>query len=300
MLSGKKLNFVITPVSQPYVSSFEACIARDHLLSTLFSHRPIFCDALCGSGADACSVLYNLFPEKVLLCEYAQTHDGRVLEEEYKTMEANVNNMKLLFSELHGDDAPEIISKNMNCIDFILEMKEGTRIDIMYLDPNWAKYGAKYERTPEEMAEHLKIVPRCFVYKTRWGATTLLPALKKISKGYHAMYSIRATPFRDEINKQELEENHAAVGVFHWVVIVHDALENVSWVRSKAYDDLKAGKDVKIPRSDFMRPFKPLYATNPRFAHERDIKPGEEFIVVHAPKITPPTRPHATHKKARD
>ena len=319
IMTGKDLHFVITPASQPFVSAFESCIARDHLLSTLFCERPVYCDPMCGSGSDACSALFNLFPDKVMLCEFVQDHYGEVIRNGYTIMEQNVNNMRLLFEELHGAGAPAVTYKNMNCIDFILAMEEHAKIDIMNLDPNWSEYGAKYERTPEEMAEHLKvhifdplkarkITPKCFVFKTRWGADTLLPYIRSINKGYYAMYSVEATPFRDRVKVKTFSKTKEARGVFHWVIFVHNELENMAWSRSQVYTDVFIeGKDVKVLRSDEMVPLKPVYASNPRFPKKREIEPGDDFFVVHVPKLRKKTRPedrgekrpeHTKNKKA--
>lgn len=325
VLTGKDLNFVITPSSQPFVSAFEACIERDQLLATLFNERPVIVDPMGGSGSDTISMLFNLYPKLIITCEWVYIDDkedttGR--DAEYNTLKRNIENMRRLFPEFQDADAPEIRNENMDCKIFLEGLDLHFNIDILYLDPNWANGWSKSERTPTEMISYLKesvfdplnkrkIEPKCIIFKTRWGHENLRALMKELSPNYHPMYSIEATPFREKVDEVKFEETGEVHGRFHWVVIVHNELKTIHWKRSQVYMDLlRNGKDVTVAKADFIRPHIPLYSNNIRIPRKRERSDNAETITVIAPKhsqtrATKNGRPakarqgHNTHKNAR-
>jgi hypothetical protein len=295
-LTGKDLDFVITPSSQPFVSAFEACIERDQLLSTLFNERPVIVDPMGGSGSDTCAMLFNLYPKTIITCEWIYSMSIKLRQTEYSILERNINNMISLFHELRGEDAPVVRCENMDCKDFLESLAVGFLIDILYLDPNWATEGSKVERTPKQMIEYLrekvieplngkKISPKCIVYKTRWGHETLWDFMKELTPDYHVMYSVEATPFRDRVDEVKFRETGEVHGRFHWVVIVRNELKTVHWQRSQMYMDVfRNGKNVVVAKADLIRPHIPLYANNILRHKKRIHSDDEETITVVAPR----------------
>lgn len=297
LLTGVVINFIITPQTQPYVSSFEACMQRDRLLATLFDERPNIVDPMGGSGADVCSFLFNLFPREVRVGEAVFMYDPATREHEGGILHNNYSQMLHKFTELtHGVDGqppPAVHFSVSDSVSFLRLLPLNYILHLLYLDPCWSQPGADVEMTPEEMAEYLEenvfvalryrqIVPRCIVFKTRWGADGLKHIMAKLGGHYHAEYSVQATPFRDDA----AEEGQQKKGTFHWVVIVHEELKPITWHRTEAFERLfKEKKDVTVLRSNLMRPNIPLYASRIREPVIVDHPDGDRTLTVKAPKL---------------
>ena len=315
LLTGKEVPTRITPDSAPFVSQFEACMARDRLLAPLFDTRPTILDPMCGSGLDACAFLFNLFPQCIILNDSKVTQDARVMRRSYGMMELNVNNMAAAFDVLINDTrdvkAPEVHFFSRPCADFIRNIDMGLPVHILYLDPPWALPGAEYEMTAEELAEYLdenvfkplkerRIVPRCIVFKTRWDAGFTHHVMEKLNAGkerveYHAEYSVQATPYRPELPKEHDTEDKKkepwkeVKGTFHWAVIVHSELKEVAWHRTQAYNQLfKEHKDVIVLRKNLIDPNIPLYASQLKDPVVVDYEEEGKTLRVKAPRMKRP------------
>lgn len=298
--TGKNLNFLITPESQPYVSAFEACLRRDQILASLFDRRPTIVDPFGGSGGDMSNMLFNLWPEQVFISDAVFGHDKRRRMKEGGVMQQNYENMMHLFEELtqgkDGMPAPVVHKpKMMECVDFLQSLPQGLGVHILYLDPCWAMPGEDHEMSPDQMARYLKqnvfdplvnrdITPQCIVLKTRWGAQHLGKIMDVLGrKHYDADYSIEATPFREYVETSHKFEE--AKGRFHWVILVHHELKSVVWQQSQAYKNLfKEHKDVIVLRSTFARPNIPIYANRIRFPVVVDHEDGFKTLRVTAPQ----------------
>lgn len=314
-LTGKDLGFIITPSSQPYVSSFEACMLRDHVLSTLFDSRPNWIDPFGGSGGDTCAALFNLHPEKVFICEYMYTEDTGVKTREFQAMEHNINNMCREFDVLNdarNPSAPQVFMVNKKCEDFLRELDPEILIDILYLDPNWFKGGPlqETERSPKEMVTYLnyhvikplsgrKNQPKCIVFKTRWLSQVLWPFMKILTPDYHPLYSIEATPFRQKIDEKKFKEEGEVRGRFHWVVIVHNELKTLHWAKSEVYKDLFINrKDVFIEEADLIQPRIPAYAGIVPLPKKSKRTSGEGLIHLRPPKRQPTQKGRGGHTRS--
>lgn len=303
-LTGKDLGFIITPSSQPYVSAFEACMLRDHLLATLFDTRPTWVDPMGGSGGDTCAALFNLYPKAVYICEYVYTQDDGVKTKEFLAMENNLDNMCKIFDVLNvkkNPEAPVVHKINKKCEDFLRELDPDVHIDILYLDPNWYKGGPlqETERSPKEMVTYLKYhvlrpiegrkhPPKCIVFKTRWLSQVLWPFMKILTPDYHPLYSIEATPFRQHIDEKKFNEEGEIRGRFHWVIIVHNELKTLHWGKSEVYKDLFINrKDVFIDEADVISPQIPAYAGLIPYPKRSKRTSGQGLIHLRPPQRAP-------------
>jgi hypothetical protein len=314
-LTGKEVPVVITSDSAPFVSQFEACMARDRLLAPLFDRRPTIVDPMCGSGLDACAFLFDLFPEAIYINDSKVTYEAKVMKRSYGVMELNVNNMRGAFDVLINDSrhvkAPYVDFASLPCADYIRTLSRGMLVHILYLDPPWALPGADYEMTAEELAGYLddnvfrplaemEIVPRCIVFKTRWDAGFTHHVMEKLNAGkkrveYHAEYSVQATPYRPEPPKEhdtddtKKEPWKEVKGTFHWAVIVHSELKEVAWHRTQAYNRLfKEHKDVIVLKKNLIDPNIPLYASQLKEPVVVDYEEEGKTLRVKAPRMKRP------------
>lgn len=307
-ITGKDLDFIITPASQPFVSTFEACFELHHLLATLFNKRPTWVDPFGGSGGDACAALFCLYPWEVYIGEYMYTTDAEEQTAQFVDMKHNIGNMQQLFDSLNPEnpDAPKVHMMNSPSDEFLRTLSSmGVSIDILYLDPNWYKGGPgqETERSPKEMMTYLNFhvikplkesgkMPKCIVFKTRWLSQVLWPFMKLLTPDYHPMYSIEATPFRTKIDEKKFQDEGEVRGRFHWVVIVHNELRTVHWHKSDVYTSLFTNReDVYIEKKDLMEPQIPAYAGIIPYPKRSERTSGPGLVHIHPPARSASSRP---------
>jgi hypothetical protein len=298
--TGKDLNFVITPESQPFISAFEACNELCHVVASLFDRRPVWVDPFGGSGGDTCAALFNMYPEAVHIGEYIYTKEEEVQTKQFSNMEHNIRNMCRLFPALNPEQnpsAPKVYMENKTSEVFIRELDQSVLIDILYLDPNWYKGGplGETERSPMEMMTYLNhhvikplkergAWPKCIVFKTRWLSQVLWPFMKLLTPDYHPVYSIEATPFRTKVDEKKFKEEGEVRGRFHWVVIAHNELKTIAWTKSDVYDSLFVKReDVYIEECDLVGPHLPAYADNVLFPKRSKRTSGPGLLHIHPP-----------------
>ena len=307
LLTGVNPQFTITPESQPFISQFEACMRRDRLLVSLFSERPTLADAFGGSGADSFAYIFNTFPRWILMNDSQAVHHRDVRRLPGGFMQRNCTNLQAHFKELaqgvNGLPPPILTPSILDCRTFMMSLEMGMKLDILNLDPPWAKHGAEFEMTAEELAEYLeyevfapmrerRIVPRCIVLKIRWDAGFLQHIMNKLGEEYHAEYSVQATPFHVQAKVQDGEQGWKEVkGTFHWVIMVHSELKDIQWHRTKAYDQLfLKHKDVIVLKENFIGPNIPNYASKLKGPIMVDREDGDRTLTVKAPIDPEPRR----------
>lgn len=301
---GKEIDFIITPLSQPYVSVLEACMERDRVLRPLFDERPVIFDPMGGCGGDAVAMLTGLYPSKYILCDHFNVAED-LQEREWNALNHNLRNLRNAFDELRPppegetNDAPVVITTMMDCSEYIMQMPIGTRVDLLNLDPNWSiSAKSKYELTPEGLIHYInskvlaplkarEIQPKCIVFKTRWASTILEPFMRLLTKDYHCTYSVEATPFREQVDEVRNRLAGEVEGRFHWMVIVHDALKQVVWRKSKLYMDVvRRKRSVIVKKKDLLHPKTPLYADRMVLPAEQTQETEGETISVEATRHT--------------
>lgn len=299
--TGKDLDFVISPASQPFVSAFEACMVRDYLLATLFDERPTWVDPFGGSGSDSAAALFNLYPKAVYMTEYTHGSKPGDKVEDFGDMKRNIDKMCMLFDELNpakNPAAPKVHMFNKESEHFLRDLPLDIIIDILYIDPNWYMGGplGETERSPQQMMTYLNYhvikplkergtLPKCIVFKTRWLTDVLIHFVKLLTDDYHPMYSIEATPYRTKIDEKKFEEEGEVRGRFHWAVIVHNELKTVHWKKSDVYTKLFTDReDVYIDEEDLIRPRRPAYAGFMPFPKQSSRTSGGGLIHVHPPQ----------------
>lgn len=295
---GKRINFIITPSSQPYVSALEACMERDHVLVTLFEKRPKIVDVYGGSGSDAFALLLNTYPRLYIACDHC-TPGNETQEEEWTALRHNLDEVRLAFKELqpYSDgvktDAPIVETIMKDAKEFLMELPMESSIDILYLDPSWnIGNNSKYELDPRGLVAYLdhnvivplkerNIQPKCIVFKTRWASTILMPFMNLLNTDYHSMYSIEATPFREYVDEERFKKTGEIEGRFHWIIIVHNELKNIVWQKSKLFMDVvRRGARVIIRKKDLLHPYIPEYARKRVIPNVQDHEDGDETFVV--------------------
>lgn len=171
-LTGKQLDFVITPTAQPYLSMLEACRHRDQILQTLFEKRPKIWELMGGSGGDAIAFMLDLDPEELVIVEYGIGDQGEKTREK-KALVHNIHSFCECFDEYRGAFDPEdpgkvgnrvrveyMTAKNFiekaNPVNRTTRTRAPMHINMVYLDPSWDKAfyqaiegedRAKYEST---------------------------------------------------------------------------------------------------------------------------------------------------------
>jgi hypothetical protein len=299
--TGKFPGFIITPESQPYISSFEACLELHHALITLFDERPSWVDPFGGSGLDTCAAMFGMNLRSVHVSEFYHTHDKEEAVTQYVTMEENIHRLLQDFPQLDSTkntSATKVFMYNKKSEDFLRHLPINLKIDILYLDPNWYKGGPQNEteRSPAEMVNYLRYhvikplketnrLPKCIVLKTRWLSEVLWPFIKVLTPDYHPRYSIEATPFRTRIDENSFLNEGEVRGRFHWAVIIHDELKTIHWHKSQVYKDIFIHrKDVYIDEADLIGPGIPLYSGRTRYPQPSSkTEPGPGVIHVRPP-----------------
>ena len=338
-LTGRPLTgFELTPSSHKYVSMLSSARERDRVLATLFQTRPVVWDLMAGSGADVLAFLLDLNPKVVVACQRAVTNSKdssqfAASEQEYRVMEGNIRAFANAFPELkivihdssvadrHAlsagagvDDGaagtyipPTVKCKHQHAETFITSQKEGTEVDMIYLDPSWdddydqsAESARKFELSPAELFKRLddiiwgpiklrKIKVGCYVIKTRWNWLKVQEYLPAINSEVIAKYSIRAQPFRKAVGPDGLYGQKQ--GVFHYMVLVHREYQTISAHNNQMYWDIvRDGKPVWVKTDTVVHPAKPVYSNqlnNPVFLESDPHKPAEYFLVQPPPPLVP-------------
>jgi hypothetical protein len=156
-LTGKDLDFIITPTSQPYLSMLEPCRHRDRILMTMFEKRPVIWDLMGGSGSDTIAFMLDLDPESVVIVEQGM---GSTEEKsrESKALDHNIQSFCRCFEDFRdaltpsapGLDDARIRIKHMTAKKFIQQANHNPidpktdkraplRVNMAYLDPSWDK-----------------------------------------------------------------------------------------------------------------------------------------------------------------
>lgn len=303
-LTGKHIDFKITPSSQRYISMLEACRIRDKVLMTLFEDRPIIWDLMGGSGSDTIAFLFDLHPKKVIIVETAnggETPDAQ--NHEFDTLQHNIKSFQDQFPALNH--IPVQCFKT-ECKNFIespgYAIHRDPRVHLVYLDPSWdyddENPESSFEMTPASLFKNLErtvwgpmknanIKVDCYVLKTRWSWTKVAPYLEGLSSDYHAVYSIRAQPFRDHVDERTAGEWGDVKGVYHYMVLVHSDYKEIVANRSSWYMDLiRNGQRVYVDRRTTVKPFKPRYGDNLEFPLTYE-KPNQYTFTVTPPDVKP-------------
>lgn len=154
-LTGKELDFVITPTSQPYLSMLEACRHRDQVLMTLFEEPPVIWELMGGSGSDSIAFMLDLAPKEMVIVEYGVGAEGEKVREKQALIH-NIGSFCRCFEEYHGafdEDNPGHVGKRvrveyMTARDFIrranppdpvTHKRQRKHVNMVYLDPSWDK-----------------------------------------------------------------------------------------------------------------------------------------------------------------
>jgi len=303
-LTGKHIDFKITPSSQRYLSMLEACRIRDKVIMTLFEERPIVWDLMGGSGSDSIAFLFDLNPQKLIIVETANGGDSADSQrEEFNILEHNMRNFKDKFPELQS--IPHFCLKT-ECKTFItspeFEKYRDSRVHLVYLDPSWdyddEVPNSRFELTPGKLFKNLErtvwtpmrnanIKVDCYILKTRWSWSKVSQYLEGLSSDYHAVYSIKAQPFRDHIDPSQVGEFGDVKGVYHYMVLVHSDYKELVAQRSEWYMDLiRKGKRVYVDKRTVARPFQPRYTDNLVFPRTYE-KPNQYTFTVTPPDVKP-------------
>ncbi len=188
-LTGKELDFVITPTSQPYLSMLEACRHRDQVLMTLFEEPPVIWELMGGSGSDSIAFMLDLAPKEMVIVEYGVGAEGEKVREK-EALIHNIRSFCRCFEEYHeafDEDNPGRPGKRVRveyttAKDFIqranppdptTHKREPKHVNMVYLDPSWDKAfyqaveteerrkgsGREYYREDEGEGEEEEYVP---------------------------------------------------------------------------------------------------------------------------------------------
>lgn len=154
-LTGKELNFVITPTSQPYLSMLEACRHRDQILMTLFEEPPVIWELMGGSGSDSIAFMLDLAPKEMVIVEYGVGAEGEKVREKQALIH-NIRSFCQCFEEYHDafdEDNPGRPGKRVrveyttakdfirraNPPDPVTHKRADKHVNMVYLDPSWDK-----------------------------------------------------------------------------------------------------------------------------------------------------------------
>ena len=315
-LTGKKINFIITPTAQPYISMLEMCRRRDQILMTLFDKPPIVWDLMGGSGADSYGFLLDLDVHSLVIVERG-TGTKDEISREAKALEHNIKAFCECFKEFADAFKPShpgakdarVQVHHMNAKDFIEQAnpsKEPMAIDMAFLDPSWDKAydtdelpaGAhadgEYEISPSELFGYLdrhiwqplrknRITVDIFVIKTRWEWSRVQQELEKINSEYIALYSIQCVQFAQYLNMKNVGKYGEIKGQYHYMILKHKKYQVKLDNRSKWYFDLiRRGKRIYVDERTIVKPFKPRYADH--LAHPTVYYSPHE----HCFEVTPP------------
>jgi hypothetical protein len=342
-VTGRQIaGFMLTPSSHKYVSMLPSARERDRVLSTLFQTRPVIWDLMAGSGADVMAFLLDLNPKVVVACQRAMMPDDRdesqytASLQEFNTMERNIRSFVQAFPEMKiiirssmdqnmlgageeeedeevpaGLDIPPTVKcKHLHAERFIDSQKEGTEVDMIYLDPSWdddyeesAEASRRFELTPTELFQRLetiiwgpikrkKIKVGCYVIKTRWNWLKVQQYLPTINSEFIATYSIRAQPFRRQVGAPGPYGQKG--GVFHYMVLVHREYQTIAARNNQMYWDIvREGKPVWVKRDTVVHPVRPVYSNqinNPVFVEADPHDLVGYFMVQPPPPLAPGAR----------
>lgn len=154
-LTGKHLDFKITPTSQPYLSMLEACRHRDQVLMTLFEEPPVIWELMGGSGSDSIAFMLDLAPKEIVIVEYGIGEDGEKTREKNALIH-NINSFCKCFEEYRDAFDPQdpgaahkrVRVEYTTARDYInrsnpIDRSTGKRprlhVNMVYLDPSWDK-----------------------------------------------------------------------------------------------------------------------------------------------------------------
>lgn len=156
---GKRLNFVITKWTQPYLTSLENRRQLDAVLQTMFWRRPKIWDLMGGSGADGLGAGMHLDPEHLYLNDSMDATG-------FKLLEHNISELPRIYPDKFmepdnrydtepRDNMTQISIFNSTAIQFIKSyahhhhlkrIQPGQQhtasphvIDLVYLDPPWGR-----------------------------------------------------------------------------------------------------------------------------------------------------------------
>ena len=169
-LTGKKLDFVITPTSQPYLSMLEACRHRDQVLMTLFEEPPVIWELMGGSGSDSIAFMLDLAPKEMVIVEYGVGAEGEKVREKQALIH-NIRSFCRCFEEYHeafDEDNPGRVGKRVrveyttakdfirraNPPDPVTHKRESKHVNMVYLDPSWDKAFYQAVETEERRRAH--------------------------------------------------------------------------------------------------------------------------------------------------
>lgn len=321
-LTGIKMsNFQLTPSTRKYASMFDFARARDRVLATLLERRPKIWDLHAGSGADSFAFLADMDPVELVMCQRSipdGSNNGEQFEaskREYDVMCSNIEN----FVGAAGIDAlvsvegrpvaaggasrrVHIKCKHKLAEGFIMSVPEGSEVDIVYADPSWdddhdigggAMYGR--EMTPHELFMRLdklifgpirrrSIKVGCYVIKTRWNLLKVEQYLHEVKSEFIATYSLRAKPFRPNLDGIRPDQYEGSKGVYYYMVLTHREYKTIDFQPSQMYwNVIRNGTPVWVKKDTMVKLIRPVYSDHAAFPVWTDTDPKSEAYT----KITP-------------
>lgn len=338
-LTGIRMqNFQLTVNTRKYVSMFDFARARDRVLVTMFERRPKIWDLHAGSGGDSFAFLADTDPLELVVCQRSVpdgTAFGEHFEEskrEYHVMCENIKD----FVQAAGIDA--LVSVEGEHVDtggkqrrvhikckhklaeaFIMSVPEGTEVDIVFLDPSWdddhdiggeAQYGV--EMSPEQLFYRLDalifqpikrrgIKVGCYVIKTRWNLLKVEQYLHQIKSEFIATYSLRAQPFRPNVDGMRKDQFQGSKGVYYYMVLTHRQYKTIDFQPSQMYWDIvRNGTPVWVKKDTMVKVLRPNYSNHVAFPVFTETDPrNTDYVKIiphskmgrNAVKVTGPTEP---------
>jgi hypothetical protein len=318
-------SFKLTHSTQKYVSMFEFTRARDRVLATLFERQPTCWDLTAGSGGDAMGFLGNLDPKEVVACQRS-VPDGQKVDSaqfadskrEYDIMCSNIKE----FVRAAGIDAKisvegeesfdtgtrhrvHIKCKHKLAQTFLMSVKKDTEVDIVYLDPSWddARDSGEQnefarEMNPHELFSNLnqliwepirqqRIKVGCYVIKTRWNLLDVETYLKAVNSQFIATYSVRAKPFRPNLDDIKPDTYSGSKGAYYYMILTHREYKTIDVHQSQMYWDIvRNGRPVWVKRDTCVKLIKPVYSNHRQFPVWTEKDPHNEAYM----KIEPHSR----------
>lgn len=311
-------NFQLTRSTQKYVSMFDFARARDRVLATLFERRPSVWDLHAGSGADSLAFLGDLDPREVVMCQRSVPDGvtGARFEEsmrEYKVMCSNIRD----FVRAAGIDAlisvegesqaassarhhVHVKCKHKLAETFIMSVPDGTEVDIVHLDPSWdddhdiggkVMYGR--EMRPNELFARLEqliwkpikrkgIKVGCYVIKTRWNLLKVEEYLSAVNSEFIATYSVRAKPFRPNLDGMKVDTYEGSKGAYYYMVLTHREYKTIDVVPSQMYWDIvRNGQPVWVKKDTCVGLIQPVYSNHKQYPEWTETDPKSvEYMMI--------------------
>lgn len=317
-------SFQLTRSTRKYASMFDFARARDRVLATLFERRPRIWDLYAGSGADSFAFLSDLDPHELVMCQRSipdAQNNGEQFEASKREYDVMCNNVKDFVSAA-GIDAlisvegqpvaadgtrrrVHIKCKHKLAESFIMSVPEGTEVDIVFADPSWdddhdiggrVAYGR--EMTPHELFLRLEsliwgpirrrnIKVGCYVIKTRWNLLNVEQYLHEVKSEFIATYSLRAKPFRPNLDGMRRDKHEGSKGAYYYMVLTHRQYKTIDFQPSQMYWDIvRNGTPVWIKKDTVVKLIRPVYSNHVAFPvwTEQDPRSSEYM------KITPHSR----------